>query len=135
MFKSWTKSVHKLIPKKCKCRVISASECIKENQSCAPGEVLYDLTYIYKNFEFINFDFLKYLKYGYVGMMFYFHFHFFYILDYLFYRFYIFIVTIYDPRHDKTNIVRLRPAWIQTSLRIRAVWSGSMLFAYKPYNK
>jgi hypothetical protein len=29
----------------------------------------------------------------------------------------------------------LRPAWIHTSLRIRAVWSGSMLFAYRPYNK
>jgi hypothetical protein len=41
----------------------------------------------------------------------------------------------YEPRHDKTNIVRLRPAWIHTSLRIRAVRSGSMLFAYKPYNK
>jgi hypothetical protein len=27
----------------------------------------------------------------------------------------------YEPRHDKTNIVRMRPAWIQTSLRIRAV--------------
>jgi 1-acyl-sn-glycerol-3-phosphate acyltransferase len=26
-----------------------------------------------------------------------------------------------EPRHDKTNIVRLRPAWIQTSLGIRAV--------------
>jgi hypothetical protein len=25
--------------------------------------------------------------------------------------------------------MRLRPAWIQTSLGIRAVWSGSMLFA------
>jgi hypothetical protein len=25
--------------------------------------------------------------------------------------------------------LRLRPAWIQTSLRIRSVWSGSMLFA------
>jgi hypothetical protein len=36
---------------------------------------------------------------------------------------------IFEPRHDKTNIVRLRPAWIQTSLRIPAVWSGSMLFA------
>jgi hypothetical protein len=23
----------------------------------------------------------------------------------------------YEPRHDKTNIVGLRPAWIQTSLR------------------
>jgi hypothetical protein len=31
--------------------------------------------------------------------------------------------------------VGLRPAWIQTSLRIRAVWSGSMLFAYQPFNK
>jgi hypothetical protein len=28
---------------------------------------------------------------------------------------------IYEPRHNKTNIVRLRPAWIPTSLRIRAV--------------
>jgi hypothetical protein len=36
---------------------------------------------------------------------------------------------IYEARHDKTNIVRLRSAWIQTSLCIRAVWSGSMLFA------
>jgi hypothetical protein len=36
---------------------------------------------------------------------------------------------IYEPRPDKTNIMGLRPAWIQTSLRIRAVWSGSMLFA------
>jgi hypothetical protein len=26
-----------------------------------------------------------------------------------------------EPRHDKTNEIRLRPAWIQTSLRIR--WS------------
>jgi hypothetical protein len=26
-----------------------------------------------------------------------------------------------EPRHDKTNIMCLRPAWIQTSLRIRAV--------------
>jgi hypothetical protein len=25
-----------------------------------------------------------------------------------------------EPRHDKTNIVGLRPAWINTSLRIRA---------------
>jgi hypothetical protein len=41
----------------------------------------------------------------------------------------------YEPHHDKTNIMGLRPAWIQTSLRIRKVWSGSMLFAYKPYNK
>jgi hypothetical protein len=27
---------------------------------------------------------------------------------------------IYELRHDKTNIMRLRPAWIQTSLRIHA---------------
>jgi hypothetical protein len=33
--------------------------------------------------------------------------------------------TIIEPHHDKTNIMGLRPAWIQTSLRIRA----SMLFA------
>jgi hypothetical protein len=25
--------------------------------------------------------------------------------------------STFEPRHDKTNIVRLRPAWIQTSLR------------------
>jgi hypothetical protein len=28
---------------------------------------------------------------------------------------------VFEPRHDKTNIMGLRPAWIQTSLRIRAV--------------
>jgi hypothetical protein len=39
---------------------------------------------------------------------------------------------INEPCHDKTNVMRLQPAWIQTSLRIRAVWSESMLFAYKP---
>jgi hypothetical protein len=38
-------------------------------------------------------------------------------------------VHTYEPRHNKTNIMGLQPAWIQTSLRIRAVWSGSMLFA------
>jgi hypothetical protein len=31
--------------------------------------------------------------------------------------------------HDKVSIKGLWPAWIQTSLRICAVWSGSMLFA------
>jgi hypothetical protein len=30
-------------------------------------------------------------------------------------------VKTFEPRHDKTNIMGLRPAWIQTSLRIRAV--------------
>jgi hypothetical protein len=29
--------------------------------------------------------------------------------------------NIFEPRHDKTNIMGLRPAWIQTSLRIRTV--------------
>ncbi|XP_060551075.1 putative tRNA (cytidine(32)/guanosine(34)-2'-O)-methyltransferase [Ruditapes philippinarum] len=32
----------------------------------------------------------------------------------------IYTIT-FEPRHDKTNIMGLRPAWIQTSLRIRAV--------------
>jgi hypothetical protein len=41
----------------------------------------------------------------------------------------------YEPRHDKTNIMGLRPASIQTSLCLRAVWSGSMLFAKKPFYK
>jgi hypothetical protein len=34
-----------------------------------------------------------------------------------------------ERRHDKTNIMGSRPASIQTSLRIRKVWSGSMLLA------
>jgi hypothetical protein len=29
--------------------------------------------------------------------------------------------SLYEPLHDKTNIMGLRPAWIQTSLRIRAI--------------
>jgi hypothetical protein len=33
----------------------------------------------------------------------------------------IYANKIIEPRHDKTNIMRLRPAWIHTSLRIRAV--------------
>jgi hypothetical protein len=32
-----------------------------------------------------------------------------------------FMKKINEPRHDKTNAMRLRPAWIQTSLRIREV--------------
>jgi hypothetical protein len=51
------------------------------------------------------------------------------ILLKMWYRFLLFLHKIYEPRHDKTNIMGLRPVWIQTSLRIRAVWSGSMLFA------
>jgi hypothetical protein len=35
----------------------------------------------------------------------------------------------FEPRHDKTNIVGLRTAWIHSSLRLLTVWSGSMLFA------
>jgi hypothetical protein len=31
------------------------------------------------------------------------------------------ILLSFEPRHDKANIMGLRPAWIQTSLRIRAV--------------
>jgi hypothetical protein len=31
------------------------------------------------------------------------------------------ICTLYEPRHDKSNIMGLRPAWIYTSLRFRAV--------------
>jgi hypothetical protein len=41
---------------------------------------------------------------------------------------YIYIKS-FEPCHDKTNIMGLRPAWIHSSLRIHAVWSGSMLFA------
>jgi hypothetical protein len=41
----------------------------------------------------------------------------------------------YEPCHDKTNIMGLWPAWIQTSLWILVVWSGSMLFVYQPYYK
>jgi hypothetical protein len=33
----------------------------------------------------------------------------------------VFSYELYEPHHDKTNIMGLRPAWIQTSLRIRAV--------------
>jgi hypothetical protein len=40
-----------------------------------------------------------------------------------------------EPRLDKTNIVRLQPAWSQTSMGIRAVLSGSMLFANQLYYK
>jgi hypothetical protein len=40
------------------------------------------------------------------------------------------LYRIYEPCHDKTNIMGLRPVWIPTSLRIRAVWSGSMLLSF-----
>jgi hypothetical protein len=45
------------------------------------------------------------------------------------YRFFPVFWTTNEPRHDKTNIMGLRIARIQTSLRIRTVWSGPMLFA------
>jgi hypothetical protein len=37
------------------------------------------------------------------------------------YRYIDTFLTIFEPRHDKTNNMGLLPAWIQTSLRIRAV--------------
>jgi hypothetical protein len=43
------------------------------------------------------------------------------------------VTNTFEPCHDKTSIVRLRLAGIKTSLRIRAVWSGSMLFAFSFY--
>jgi hypothetical protein len=33
----------------------------------------------------------------------------------------IILYLLFELRHDKTNIMCLRPAWIQTSLRIRTV--------------
>jgi hypothetical protein len=35
--------------------------------------------------------------------------------------FFIQVHMVYEPRHVKTNIMDLQPAWIQTSLRIYAV--------------
>ena len=37
--------------------------------------------------------------------------------------------AIFEPRHDKTNKVIVRPAKTQISLDIHPVWSGSSLFA------
>ena len=37
----------------------------------------------------------------------------------------------YDPRHDKTNKMAVRPAKTQISLGIRPVWSGSSLSAWR----
>ena len=39
--------------------------------------------------------------------------------------------TIFEPRHDKTNNVSVRPAKTQLSLGIRPVWSESSLFAWR----
>jgi hypothetical protein len=43
----------------------------------------------------------------------------------------LFFSKTFEPRHDKTNIVHLRPAWIQTSLcsliRIHAVRLPTLL--------
>jgi hypothetical protein len=54
------------------------------------------------------------------------------------------VVGLFEPRHDKTNVMRLRPAWISFStciivckqtawilIRLQgcAGWSGSMLVA------
>ena len=38
---------------------------------------------------------------------------------------------IYEPRHDKTNNVDVRPAKTQISLGIRPVWSESSLSAWR----
>jgi hypothetical protein len=51
------------------------------------------------------------------------------LLEFVLMSMYVTYWDIYEPRHDKTYIMRLRPAWIQTSPSISAVWSGSMLFA------
>ena len=39
------------------------------------------------------------------------------------------VLTVYEPRHDKTNKVNVRPAKTQISLSIRPVWSESSLCA------
>jgi hypothetical protein len=41
------------------------------------------------------------------------------------------INKIWAASRQNQHTLRLRPAWIQTSLCIRAVWPGSMLFVYK----
>ena len=42
---------------------------------------------------------------------------------------FMFRLTKYEPRHDKTNKMAVRPAKTQLSLRIRPVWSESSLSA------
>ena len=42
-----------------------------------------------------------------------------------------FMVTIFEPRHDKTNKMSMRPAKTQISLGIRQVWSESSLSAWR----
>ena len=39
--------------------------------------------------------------------------------------------TVYEPRHDKTNKMSVRPAKTQISPGIRLVWSESLLSAWK----
>ena len=39
--------------------------------------------------------------------------------------------SVYDPRHDKTNNMAVRPAKTQISLSIRPVWSESSLSAWR----
>ena len=51
---------------------------------------------------------------------------FFYI--YMFYSFSL-LIPVFEPRHDKTNKMSLRPAKTQISLGIRPVWSESSLCA------
>ena len=39
--------------------------------------------------------------------------------------------SVYQPRHDKTNKIAVRPAKTQISLGIRPVWSESSLSAWR----
>ena len=39
--------------------------------------------------------------------------------------------SVYEPRHDKTNKMAVRPAKTQISLGIRPVWSESSLSAWR----
>ena len=43
----------------------------------------------------------------------------------------IYMETLFEPRHDKTNEVTVRPAKTLMSLGIRAVWSASSLCAQR----
>ena len=42
-----------------------------------------------------------------------------------------YIKWLFEPRHDKTNKMSVRPAKTQISLGIRPVWSESSLFAWR----
>ena len=48
-----------------------------------------------------------------------------------FYQPHLFMIIIFEPRHDKTNKMAVRPAKTQISLGIRPVWSESSLSAWR----